>query len=182
MAKDARFKEYLTKLLSDNGVKAQSALKVGELPLEIDLFLTFKDGDDLKLFTPIKTVLDHCGAKRLVVEYKSENDLLKLNHLYKLIAYRALYLSSNLRNIPPAEVGLLAITTQFPKKVLQTFEAEVLQQGVFLLHFEFPLYIIVINYLPISEENYGLVFFSSGETLKTFIRTISRKENLTKIE
>lgn len=169
MAKDANFKEYLGKLLVDTGVKAVNSLKVGELPLEIDIFLTVDEGTDLSYFRPLQTVIDHCGSSRLIIEYKSHNDLLNPKHLYKVLGYRALYLSRNYGKVDPSEVSIVVITTQKPRKILSTFSHTKFSNGIYLLRFEFPIYVISINHLQMSKENYGLLFFSSGRILKDFM-------------
>lgn len=186
MSKDKRFKKDLFRFLEEGGLKLRKDVQVGEL--EVDVIIEkSEDRSDLEGLKPIEDTFSKSGKKILVLEYKSDGDLLRVLHVYKTIGYYYFYLYKEhfeLKNYDLSEedVGILFITTKNPSKVKNTFGYDEIRAGFYLLHTTVPSYLIVINELDINPENYGLLYFSTEGKRMDYLISLVKKEKLTLLE
>ena len=89
---DASFKTLFGDLVSKFGWNFKDSLKVGTLPLEIDAVVEFSENGHFEYLRPFLIVIQDSRANRIIIEFKSHKDRLKLSDVPKLLAYRYLFL------------------------------------------------------------------------------------------
>ncbi len=153
-------------------ITIQDHIKVGKLPLEIDMILEFKNNTDKDLISlglyPFVQILKKSGKLNFITEYKSYRDRLKEEDLLKLEAYRYHYLYKNFdRNNINKFDTLLIITRR--EEFLKHYSMDKISNGVYQIKFERKINLIIIDELPIKEENYHFLIFSSSDIRTEFI-------------
>ena len=170
---DPYFKQIFKTKFDELGVEARTGVKVGTLPLEIDLLFINKKNKDLSVI--MGPFASYCRLFD-IVEFKSAVDRCPLKILHKLRAYMAYFWEAE-------ELSLLAdyntsgwlITGKKPKWITKELEAETLQEiykGFYCLERSAPVYIVVINDLPIEPQYYPFLLFSTGSKLEEFLRKV----------
>ncbi len=175
MAYDASFKDMFGSLLREKNFKCRTSVEVGKLPLQIDIVLERNQNSDFSIIRPLETVMKNMNANRLIVEFKSMRDQLKLEHIRKLIAYKQLFLILEDLN-DNAGTAMLIFCVSTPRTILQNMDVKEERMGLYKLKFERNLiYIVVANEVPIMKSTLGIATFASSFTqLRKLVPYISR--------
>ncbi len=171
MAIDASFKYYF-KEATEDVLEIAEDIKVGKLPLEIDLIVRITDMSRISSigFYPIFKVYQLDGRNIIIVEYKSGSDRLEYRDLSKIHAYRYLYMYKTDYDID--DTFPLLIITQPQNTVFEKVNKKQIDPGIYQLEYETRIYLIVINELEVLEKNLGLLYYSTGKKEKEFLRKI----------
>ncbi|MHA1230721.1 MAG: hypothetical protein ACTSRP_10435 [Candidatus Helarchaeota archaeon] len=164
MTWDAYFKRIIEDELSKEKIQVATDLTVGKLPLKIDLVIKILD------FTGVKFEILPIILKKLkkdnIFEFKSARDHAKGRDISKLIGYVGLYCDQNNINIlEMKDITAWYISAQKPR-FIDKLKFEYITKGLYYFDFYFPIYLLVINELKITEQNIPLLLFSSGLKLR----------------
>ena len=102
--------------------------------------------------------------------------------MYKLLAYAALYVAENRVSFPEEDVTAWLVASKTPVKLLRRYKGlgllQRLEEGVYLVAgFPFRVFVVAIGELRVEPENYPFLIFSSGRTLREFLRRVIRERN-----
>ncbi len=181
MAIDARFSQFIRSLLS-NSISFRDHYKVGELPLEIDMILHYKDSTKLNTLIEnglgaIASIFKFSDKKYIVGEYKSKNDNHKRKIIFKLQAYRFLFIDRELKKNPMIDKDITSLLILTKKMDDYMYPVRKMDKGIYSLKTEPEIYVIVINELEIKPSNYGLLNFSTDDKLLEFIGEIIKSKD-----
>ncbi len=146
----------------------QKEYNLSTKPLQVDL-LIIKKGDD----TVLDSAIGRDFRKYNIFEYKSPDDKLNIDTLYKLTAYGCLYKADGkfVNEIKAEEITLTLMRDTCPKSLLKALEKEGKlvrsnTRGVyFITEMLFPVRIIVTGELPATEAG-ALKYLSRNLTKK----------------
>ncbi|RMG39775.1 MAG: hypothetical protein D6732_03850, partial [Methanobacteriota archaeon] len=162
MTYDASFKDIFGSIVREKNLLVFSSVKVGKLPLEIDMVLERRSNTDFSLVLPLKRIFEESEANRLIVEFKSKAEGLSISHVRRLIAYRQLYLMTEDQWDAKGTSHLIFMVST-PRKLLKRLDAQTLSQGIYRFVFDRnDMFMIVANDLPISRETLGLAIFTNS--------------------
>ncbi len=162
MAHDASFKDIFGSIAREKNFSVSSSVKVGKLPLEIDMVVEKQKETDFSVLQPLMTIFEKSGSSRLIIEFKSKADSLSLFHVRKLIAYRQLYLMTE--DLWEAKgTSVLIFIVSKPRKLLRKLNAISLDMGIYQFTFDQSLiFMIVANEIRITLENLGFAIFTNS--------------------
>ncbi|MHA1209633.1 MAG: hypothetical protein ACTSRF_10485 [Candidatus Freyarchaeota archaeon] len=181
MSWDLTFKRVLERY-GGNGVNVFGGIEVGKGALRIDVLVRCE-----------RSILPLSGVGELgflfsrfsefnVLEFKSKGERIGLDTLYKLLAYAALYVAENRVSFPEEDVTAWLVASKTPVKLLRRYKGlgllQRLEEGVYLVAgFPFRVFVVAIGELRVEPENYPFLIFSSGRTLREFLRRVIRERN-----
>ncbi len=175
MSWDAFFKNLVKSELINANLKVEPDVKVGKLPLIIDLVI-IKEKPDIRSRT--LTIITKRLKKYNIFEFKSARDKQKESDIPKLTGYCGLYCQrKNLNIIQMKEITSWYIVSRRSKFIKQ-LNLKKLENGLYCFNFYYPIYFLVINELDIKKENISLLIFSSGLKLKKSIELIVENKKL----
>lgn len=90
-------------------------------PLEVDMLIIRKDGDGI-----LQDEIGKLFAEHNLIEYKSPDDALNIDTLYKVLGYGCLYkaLSPTVNGIPSSQITLTIIRHRYPRSLFQALREE----------------------------------------------------------
>ncbi len=153
-----------------------------ELPLEIDMILHYKDSTKLNTLIEnglgaIASIFKFSDKKYIVGEYKSKNDNHKRKIIFKLQAYRFLFIDRELKKNPMIDKDITSLLILTKKMDDYMYPVRKMDKGIYSLKTEPEIYVIVINELEIKPSNYGLLNFSTDDKLLEFIGEIIKSKD-----
>jgi hypothetical protein len=181
---DSYFKRIMENELANSVLNVQPSVKVGTLPLEIDLILVkAEETADLTTYRgPLEQVVRRFSLIN-IIEFKGPSDYFATNDFWTLQAYKYLYLRQQSLLFPMEEqVTVVIITTHFPERFIKDlrettkYQVQNLGNGMVAVDSSFHCLLVAINRLEVNPSNYPLLIFSSGQQRRRFIREILRKK------
>ena len=173
MAKDAGFKTLFGEQIK-NIISFMENISVGKLPLEIDFILENVTQKVHRILTTngfysLTKISVISKLECFIAEYKSKNDIIRKNDLYKIRGYNGLFISKNWPKYDDRNLGTIFIITDLPIKIRDVIDLFKIDNGIYSGNFGVTMYFIVINELDIHPKNKWFLAFSSGETLKKLL-------------
>ncbi|MCE7986016.1 MAG: hypothetical protein DYG89_32975 [Caldilinea sp. CFX5] len=177
---DPVFKQALTDELANLPAVLQTEVEVSRLPRTIDAIVTV-DGEGalqtVRTNTPFFYFLYHNQ-----VEFKGRRDPLTVQGYHLIRGRTHLYIGE--QETPPEEMVVTIVCAGKPKTVF-TY-AEQLKQpfvpveaGYYRRQGQPPIYLIVINELPITPKNYGLLLFAASKRkFREFLEEVVAQQNM----
>ena len=160
---DPIFKQVLTDELLTFTTTMQTEVEVSRLPRTIDALVTLTKADErlrVRTETPFFYFL-----RRNQVEFKGREDPLTIAGLHLISGRTQLYLGE--QDVTLQEMTVTVICAGKPRTVLaytQTFQPlRRIEAGYYKNEAHPPIYLIVVNELPIIAKNYALLLFASSE-------------------
>ena len=175
MSWDAFFKNILKEELGNKDLKVDSDIKVGKLPLIIDLVI--KKKRERRKYPKLPIITKYL-KKYNIFEFKSAYDKPKDTDISKLTGYCGLYSEKMKINI----IGMKKITCWYVvsrrPRFIQDLKLKKLENGLYYFDFYYPIYFLIINDIDINEENILLLLFSSGTKLRRSLELLIENKNL----
>ena len=163
---DPVFKEVLTRRLSEYRADLQTEVEVSRLPRTIDALLTVEDKTERGRICE-ETPFFYLAATNQI-EFKGIRDRLTKKEYHKIYGRSHFLLSE--RDIEALDTTVTIISAGKPNTVLKyaqalqrPFTAVPSAQGYYKCDGYPPVYLIVINELPITAKYYPLLIFASSE-------------------
>jgi hypothetical protein len=129
-----------------SNLRVEDHLKVGELPLEIDLVVKVMEPEWIPDFSKFPKIFGYF-QQHTIIEVKSEQDEFEVADLPKLLAYGWHYMAKHgLENVP--EVTLTALVHHLAPKTqeaLQKFGFKLQEPGVFRRDADMKAYVVSIT-------------------------------------
>ena len=163
---DPVFKEVLTRRFSVYRADLQTEVEVSRLLRTIDALLTVED-DDQRQRICAETPFFYC-AQTNQIEFKGIKDRLTKKEYHKIQGRTHFLLGE--RDIEPLDMTVTIISAGKPNTVLEY--AKTLQQpfnpisnkdGYYKREGSPPIYLLIVNELPLTPKNYPLLVFASSE-------------------
>lgn len=177
---DPIFKQALTEELANLPAVLQTEVEVSRLPRTIDAIITV-DGEGplqtVRTNTPFFYFLSHNQ-----VEFKGRRDPLTIQGYHLIRGRTHLYVGE--QEIAPEAMTVTIVCAGKPKTVFDY--AARLQQpfapveaGYYRRQGQPPIYLIVINELPITPKNYGLLLFAASKRkFREFLEAVVAQQNM----
>lgn len=175
---EARLIQLLAQRFEKSALRVSDHLKVGDLPLEIDLVAVSPQPEWSPDFTVFPRLFEYFRRYN-ILEIKTEHDRLESEDLPKLIAYAWLYMSKQ-SLITVSEVTATALVHHLPAKIREALPQMgfVLQsKDVYRGELGVTAYVICYADLPeqlVPEELQA--FTSSARREKVFLSALGRRE------
>jgi hypothetical protein len=182
---DPVFKQIVEEEFAAYNAACQTEYEVGRLPRTIDAFVTVEDEEErqkIQTETPFFYLLKHSQ-----LEFKGRGDRLTKSGYVKIRGRMEFLLSG--KQVSPATMTVTIISAGKPRTVFtyarkereQPFVATT-EKGYYKTKGKPPIYLIVINELPIVPKNYPLlVFASSQQKFRNFLQQMITEGNRTYI-
>ncbi len=175
---EARLIQLLKRRFEKSKLKVFDHVKVGKLPLEIDV-VAVSPGQGWKPdFTKFPALFSYFRRYNLM-EVKTERDNLKMEDLPKLFAYAWLYVAKKrLPNVHNVTVtALVHHLTPGVEKALRGFSFEPLAKGIYRRDADMPAYVISFTEVPDESLPEELRAFSDpARRLQVFLASLRNKE------
>jgi hypothetical protein len=176
---EARLIQLLRWRFQKAALKADDHLKVGKLPLEIDLIVSRKLRNKAKPSSPLPRLFKYFRRYN-VLELKTEQNPLTLGDLLKLQAYAWLYMEQH-EIYSVAEVSVTAVVHHLTPAVIAALPAlgyKRIRKGIFKCrHSAFAAYLISLEDLPDKQVPEELKIFSNPKRRRqVFLSCIGKKE------
>ncbi|MEW6095342.1 MAG: hypothetical protein AB1567_02270 [bacterium] len=170
------FSNILKHLLEPKGFKVDTEVEIGKMPLKIDIVVIkkTKDADVKSLPLVFQSFTDYN-----VIEYKSPTDRFRRDDFDRLFAYVLLFKIKEGIHWR-RQINVYAIVSGDIKGIgdyirRNGHELAKIKDGFYLADFGFNFYLIQLDRLEVVEENYGLILFTSGESIKKLAKKMSSK-------
>lgn len=130
--------------------------QLGTKPKEIDVLVIKKDPK-----TPIRKNIGRIFRTHNIIEYKSPEDYLSIDDLYKVFGYACFYKSDTPRvdQIKAKELTISYVCQNYPRKLVKhmknemNLQIESIEQGIYYIHgMCFPMQLIVTSKLSQKEN------------------------------
>jgi len=150
VAWDSSFKNILKHTLKSADVITETDVPTANL--RIDFIIKRKE----EIIPPFAIT----SKSTIVGEFKSERDIFNLNELHKSIA--KVYLLSTSEDYQDLCLFyLVASTSSIPVTILDNYEVDEVAKGIFKIRHNVEIFIILLNLLDYTKENYFLGLFAS---------------------
>ncbi|MEW6617913.1 MAG: hypothetical protein AB1422_00950 [bacterium] len=178
------FSNVLKHLLEPKGFTVETEVEVGKMPLRIDIVVIKKgkDADVKSLPFVFQSFTDYN-----VIEYKSPGDRFTRNDFDRLFAYVLLFKIK--KNIEwRRQINVYALLSGGIKGIEDYIRGNghklaKIKEGLYFADFGFNFYLIQLDRLEVTPENYGLILFTSGESIRELARGIgSKREDILEVE
>jgi hypothetical protein len=175
---EARLIQLLRWRFEKAKLKVQDHLKVGKLPLEIDLIVNYRAVEKIKGSVSIPQLFEYFRRYN-IMEVKTEQDPLALGDLLKLQAYTWLYMEKH-EIYSITEVTATAIVHHLTSTVMEALPAlgyRPVDQGIFRCDSALASYLISIEDLPdelVPEELQ--VFSNPKRRQRVFLSCFGKEE------
>jgi hypothetical protein len=177
---DPVFKQALTDELANLPAVLQTEVEVSRLPRTIDAIITV-DGEGalqtVRTNTPFFYFLYHNQ-----VEFKGRRDPLTVQGYHLIRGRTHLYIGE--QEIPPEQMVVTIVCAGKPKTVFTYAERLAqpfipVEAGYYRRQGQPPIYLIVINELPITPKNYGLLLFAASKhKFREFLEEVVAQQNM----
>ncbi|MBC8236074.1 hypothetical protein H8E77_41540 [bacterium] len=172
---DPVFKEVLIFRFRQLDIPLQTEVEVSRMPRTIDALIVLEQEADLQTVR-VQTPFDHFLRHNLI-EFKGIRDALTVFDYHLILGRAHLYVGEN--EVWFDQVTITIICARKPRKLLSQIPFQAVRDGIYVRHSELPVYLIVINELPIVPKNYPLLLFaSSKEKFQQFLQQTLEVENL----
>ena len=177
MSFDALFKQLFKRLFRERQIEVKSDIPVGKLPLKIDIVFIRENNQSLK---GVWGQFEKYAKKYDVIEFKSERDKSSELTIHKLRAYMCYFWESQEigLNAEKNTVGWLLSSRKLHwlSRHIKNNIFKQLEAGLYQYIPSWLIYVIVINELELTEENYPFLVFSTGKKLESFIKKVYIEE------
>lgn len=163
---DPVFKQIVEEEFAPYKATCQTEYEVSRLPRTIDAFITVEDEAErqkIRAETPFFYLLQHSQ-----IEFKGQNDRLTTTGYARIRGRMEFLLSS--KTVSPANMTVSIVSAGRPRTVIKYAKEErqrpfvaTAEAGYYKTDEQPPVYLIVINELPIIPKNYPLLLFASNE-------------------
>ena len=163
---DPVFKQIVEEEFAPYKATCQTEYEVSRLPRTIDAFITVEDEAErqkIRVETPFFYLLHHSQ-----IEFKGQNDRLTPKGYARIRGRMELLLSS--KTVSPANMTVSIVSAGRPRTVIKYAKEErkrplvaMAEPGYYKTDEQPPVYLIVINELPIVPKHYPLLLFASNE-------------------
>ena len=181
---EARLIQLLRQRFEESNLQVEDHLKVGDLPLEIDMVVMITQPDWTPDFSKFPKLFDYF-RRHNIIEVKTEQDRMEVEDLQKLLAYGWLYMiRHHLQS--PTEVTLTALVHHLPsatRNILPQYGFQFMAPGIYRREQDALTYLIVFNETAdelIPEELRA--FTDRRRRLQTLIGSLSNFHKTSLIE
>ena len=183
--KDPVFKRLFVSYFNQSSRLSESftvtpGLQVGQLQLEIDAAVSANESLSLEAIQQQLEATPFRFFRRLnFVEFKSIADPLDPSDFARITARALLGWADRPATVGKDEVVSCIVSAALPRDFLKQVKPagrpfKAVGPGVYFHPgYLFPVYLIVCNLLPVEEQNYPLLVFSSGKKLKAYLEEIT---------
>ncbi|MEW6096142.1 MAG: hypothetical protein AB1567_06415 [bacterium] len=170
------FSTVLKHLLEPKGFKVETQVEVGEMPLKIDVVVIKKgaDADVKSLPLVFQSFTDYN-----IIEYKSPKDRFRRDDFDRLFAYVLLFKIKE-RILWRRQINVYTLVSGGIKGIEDYIrrnghELVRIKEELCFADFGFNFYLIQLDKLEASPENYKLLLFTSGEKVKELVKGICER-------